>query len=1035
MATFKSYAQGGGFKPIQAPDVASMVEAKAKKQSNYMREAAKYNIDERQRIGSTIEFNNDLEFRNRQQRFDFESRNLQAIQNQVMGNYEATISNAQAQSQQQIATLNAISSFSQTAFQTVQAVNEKIETGRKLAVEKTLYATGITTKELMEIHKLDRNLNDQAYQENSAIRAIVDRTGASIQQIRYLRENSNAKLWNESMALATNLGTGYRNELLSKYTTKYNLGDGRQLSLAEVEGRDLAAYEQIMSQIRSEYVANSGMLNLSSTIIGAKIHPLMRSVEAELTQQNNTQYRANAKADAQRVIQNTLDTEFREQGIASLIARLEVTPSGAAKSALLQDIYTLFKNGAESEQRGSYQKGWQDLLASPTTFNGKEVTYGDILTSPAAREVTESFYAARRRDLGRLNLEEQEKQRDVIAFESAVIDRLSQIPGGFAASDVEAAIQEFGERFPGQTSSKLEVMLRNQSVDALEIQRQMKEAEELQSRGLLTMEAMRDAGYHGSVISRFQQFASQASESRRTSNNYKAQLESLSTLAKTPPQVQSKREGMFSPTVPLMEQQLHNKFLTKVAQLQAAGDPNAVANAEAFVRQEFEKNIQNPKFFSGSDYAQFKGKPNVPTAASARMQWVQSNISRLGSKTLDTAGAIFSVSELNTIEEEMKKPGYKMDPMAEYIGRLYGVSPLAVINRQRRAEGRTEPIMPPSVSRFRTQADPKFLKFLDQYRTPEASTRAMISTRQFDETRVPKGYGPMVVQAAQEAGISPVYVAAFAEAENGSWNTNALSMGGTAGGVGLMQLHQRFHGRGATMQEREQSLKDPAYNLRLGAGILKGIQQKYGNWKDTIYVWNMGETGYRDWVAAGRPNTEQAGYAQALYERFEKARAKYGEVSALQSRATMRTSMQRYGSASFERPSSVVFETASGQPGVDLYFESKRFPAVLPGVVKDVSRESGYGNYVVVESTDPSTGEKVDVLYGHLADGVNLRPGQRLNAGDIIGTQGGTGNVRSVDGTIASIDFLAPAPRGSKSMTPYRNFDYLRRYVVSQLQR
>jgi thymidine phosphorylase len=129
MATFKSYAQGGGFKPIQAPDIASAVEARAKKQSNYMREAAKYNIDERQRIGNAIEINNDIEFRNRQQIFDFESRNLQAVQNQIMGNYEATISNAQAESKQQLATLNALSNFSQTAFQTVQAVNEKIETG------------------------------------------------------------------------------------------------------------------------------------------------------------------------------------------------------------------------------------------------------------------------------------------------------------------------------------------------------------------------------------------------------------------------------------------------------------------------------------------------------------------------------------------------------------------------------------------------------------------------------------------------------------------------------------------------------------------------------------------------------------------------------------------------------------------------------------------------------------------------------------------------------------------------------------------
>jgi hypothetical protein len=149
----------------------------------------------------------------------------------------------------------------------------------------------------------------------------------------------------------------------------------------------------------------------------------------------------------------------------------------------------------------------------------------------------------------------------------------------------------------------------------------------------------------------------------------------------------------------------------------------------------------------------------------------------------------------------------------------------------------------------------------------------------------------------------------------------------------------------------------------------------------------------------------------------------------------MRQSMQRLSRGSFERPSSVVFETASGQPGVDLFFESKRFPAVLGGVVKDVSRESGYGNYVVVESIDPMTNQKVDVLYAHLADGVRLRPGQQIQPGDIIGTQGGTGNVRSADGTIASIDFLAPAPRGSKSMTPYAGFDNLRRYVVSQLQR
>lgn len=140
---------------------------------------------------------------------------------------------------------------------------------------------------------------------------------------------------------------------------------------------------------------------------------------------------------------------------------------------------------------------------------------------------------------------------------------------------------------------------------------------------------------------------------------------------------------------------------------------------------------------------------------------------------------------------------------------------------------------------------------------------------------------------------------------------------------------------------------------------------------------------------------------------------------------------------SFERPESVVFEKPGpkNQPGVDFWFASKRFPAMLDGRVKDVSREARYGNYVVIESIDPRNGRTVDVLYAHLPDGgINVRPGQKVSAGQIIGRQGGTGNVVSSDGTIASVDFLAPRPAGSKDMTPYQDFDGLRRWVAGRLQ-
>ena len=135
--------------------------------------------------------------------------------------------------------------------------------------------------------------------------------------------------------------------------------------------------------------------------------------------------------------------------------------------------------------------------------------------------------------------------------------------------------------------------------------------------------------------------------------------------------------------------------------------------------------------------------------------------------------------------------------------------------------------------------------------------------------------------------------------------------------------------------------------------------------------------------------------------------------------------------------SSVTFDT--GQPGIDVFFEDHNFPAVLPGMVKDIGYQvnangSGYGHYLVIESIDPDTGEPVDVLYGHLPSKPTQSRGQSINLGEIIGKQGGTGSVQSYDGTIASIDFLAPAAPGSRSMTPYRNYDSLRRNIASQFQ-
>jgi murein DD-endopeptidase MepM/ murein hydrolase activator NlpD len=114
---------------------------------------------------------------------------------------------------------------------------------------------------------------------------------------------------------------------------------------------------------------------------------------------------------------------------------------------------------------------------------------------------------------------------------------------------------------------------------------------------------------------------------------------------------------------------------------------------------------------------------------------------------------------------------------------------------------------------------------------------------------------------------------------------------------------------------------------------------------------------------------------------------------------------------------------------VDIYFEDKQFPALAQGKVVDIGNEpGGYGLYVVTEHRDPVTGDTFQLMNAHM-DRINVKIGQSVSPGAILGKQGSTG--RTSAGGIASIDPLEPAPRGSKSTTPYRRKQVLKELLAA----
>jgi hypothetical protein len=111
----------------------------------------------------------------------------------------------------------------------------------------------------------------------------------------------------------------------------------------------------------------------------------------------------------------------------------------------------------------------------------------------------------------------------------------------------------------------------------------------------------------------------------------------------------------------------------------------------------------------------------------------------------------------------------------------------------------------------------------------------------------------------------------------------------------------------------------------------------------------------------------------------------------------------------------------SNEPGIDFTYKGGKTLALYPGKVTAISSQynssgSGYGNYVLVESTDPNTGRKFTTLYAHFGNGkIYVRKGDTVQSGSPLGAQPNR-NIKghftgSGSGEHTSADFYEPDGR------------------------
>ena len=117
MAKFKSYASPSGFKPLEAPDQSSKYLQQGQQALRSMQRAMEFDLQNRDRYASAMQNAQQLEMANRDMVFKRDQANRANVQQQIQNNYQQTIRDAEVQGKQELQTLQALSSFSNTAFQ------------------------------------------------------------------------------------------------------------------------------------------------------------------------------------------------------------------------------------------------------------------------------------------------------------------------------------------------------------------------------------------------------------------------------------------------------------------------------------------------------------------------------------------------------------------------------------------------------------------------------------------------------------------------------------------------------------------------------------------------------------------------------------------------------------------------------------------------------------------------------------------------------------------------------------------------------
>ena len=1033
---FKSYAAPGKFNPRQVQDQTQKMIDTANDNRQGLEDVQKQSQKNQASVISTVKEANSLEMASREKAFAQDTANKEQARKQVMRNYEIEMNNLKVEGAKEQENIKLLTGLSQTALKAVTTFTEEREKGMQEAYAMSVYETGVTTEEMVAIVRNDTAWTNESYRQNASLKGMVDR-GVSLAQLNYLQKmGGGANRYMKSKALMQNTVAQAPFAFEELKSKEYEVNGKVQSYNDAVASGDPNVVKSLQSRISQDYIRSSGLSSMNPELVGTLAYPKLHRYWEKENTSLAAGYRKQAKEKATMQINRSFDTAYGSDGFTGAFQIVTDAPNRTEARKQFADWVT---NNAKTGQFSQDELVNIDKL--PVTIGNQTKTFKEWYgSSDEYAQILDAFDDGYTRQKSIENRTFQENQAQAKRAELEVLGVLRQ-KDNLTQQDIDNAKEQYLDRFPNATGAKFDNI---KTFDEKTVAKQEAEAQEMARNGTLTLTELSKFDYR--VFRKYQDVATRNSKAMSDTNSYTAQKNAIKELVKNQQGIKLGVGTDGGYTVPLKIADLTRKFLERNVELQQQypdKNPIDIANeAVNQIRGEFLTQMKDADY-SGhvSAQAEYPDMLNssIDTEQEAlkyagRLNDVQRNMKVSGGAVLKNTGLIVNSSEAANITKNYGSPTWKPSPLVQYTADLLGISPTQVINSQLTAlnenTGTNYPMLgeAPSIEAVQSNVPAKVRSILQKYPSAERSTRGLGSSQTFMPDTIPHGYGQFFVESSARHGVPAGDLAALAQIES-SFNANAVS---PTGAWGVMQiqgdLHPEYTG-GA----------DPQANIDYGAKYYSGLVQQFGDPAIAAGAYNAGPGRMQEHLETGRPLPAET---VEHMKKFKIAQYRYGKKEVLQDPQVMRSSSPVAGALQplksySSQVSSITMDV--NQPGMDIFFEDHNFPSVLPGTVKDMGAQynndgSGYGNYLVIESQDPQTGEMVDVLYSHLPEAPSQYIGQNINAGELIGKQGGTGSVQSYDGTIASIDFLAPAPAGSGSMTPYSNFKQLRQTIASQLR-